>query len=103
MEPQAVKPDWISSIARLGAASVRRSFATTIQETHNPETTKHKERRPNNMALMYKLYKMQRTFKDGRTDTANGKWYARAVKLGTYDTAYIIPPYPHGLACNGWA
>lgn len=39
------------------------------------------------MALMYKLYKMQRTFKDGRTDTANGKWYARAVKLGTYDTA----------------
>ena len=55
------------------------------------------------MALMYKLYKMQRTFKDGRTDTANGKWYARAVKLGTYDTADIIPPYPHGLACNGRA
>ena len=74
-----------------------------MQETHKLETTKHKERRPNNMALMYKLYKMQRTFKDGRTDTANGKWYARAVKLGTYDTAYIIPPYPHGLACNGRA
>ena len=55
------------------------------------------------MALMYKLYKMQRTFKDGRTDTANGKWFGRAVRLGTYDSAYIIPPYPHSLACNGWA
>ena len=32
IEPQAVKPDWLSSITRLGAASVRRSFATTIQK-----------------------------------------------------------------------
>ena len=55
------------------------------------------------MALMYKLYKITRPFKDGRTDTANGKWYARAVKLGTYDTAYIILTYPHCLACNGRA
>lgn len=23
---------------------------------------------------MYKLHKMQRTLKDGRTDTSNGKW-----------------------------
>ena len=53
------------------------------------------------MALMYKLYKITRTFK--HTDTANGKWFGRALRLGTYDTAYIIPPYPHGLACNGWA
>lgn len=39
---------------------------------------------------MYKLYKMQRTFKDGRTDTANGKWYGRAIRairVGTADTA----------------
>ena len=55
------------------------------------------------MALMYKLYKMQRTFMYGRTDTANGKWFGRAVRLGTYDTAYIILTYPHGLACYGWA
>ena len=32
IEPQAVKPDWLNSITRLGAASLRRSFATTIQE-----------------------------------------------------------------------
>ena len=32
IEPLAVKPDWLSSITRLGAASVRRSFATTIQK-----------------------------------------------------------------------
>ena len=29
------------------------------------------------MALMYKLPKMQRTLKDGRTDTSNGKWFGR--------------------------
>ena len=32
IEPLAVKPDWLSSITRLGAASIRRSFATTIQK-----------------------------------------------------------------------
>ena len=31
IEPQAVKPDWLCSIIRLGAAPVRRSFATPIQ------------------------------------------------------------------------
>lgn len=36
---------------------------------------------------MYKLYKMVRTFSDGRTDTANGKWYGRAIRVGTVDTA----------------
>ena len=29
------------------------------------------------MALMYKLPKMQRTLKDGLTDTSNGKWFGR--------------------------
>lgn len=39
------------------------------------------------MALMFKLYKIMRKFNDGRTDTANGKWFGRAVSLGTVDTA----------------
>jgi len=34
------------------------------------------------MSLLYKLFKIERTFKDGRTDTANKKWFARAISLG---------------------
>ncbi|MGM9712896.1 MAG: hypothetical protein ACI3Y5_02105 [Prevotella sp.] len=39
------------------------------------------------MSVMYKLYKLVRTFKDGRTDTSNGKWFARAISIGTVETA----------------
>ena len=35
------------------------------------------------MALMYKLHKMQRTLKDGRTDTSNGKWFGRVWGIFT--------------------
>lgn len=42
---------------------------------------------------MYKLYKMKRTFKDGRQDPANNKYFAKAVHLGmvtTDDLADVI-------------
>lgn len=35
---------------------------------------------------MYKTYQMKRTFADGRQDPSNGKWFARAIQLGTVDT-----------------
>ena len=38
------------------------------------------------MPLLYKLHKIVRTFKDGRTDKANNKWFARAVNVGTAET-----------------
>lgn len=38
------------------------------------------------MALLYKLYKIVRSFKDGRTDKANNHWFARSVMLGTVST-----------------
>ena len=38
------------------------------------------------MAVLYKLHKIVRTFKDGRTDKANNKWFARAITVGTTDT-----------------
>ena len=34
------------------------------------------------MALLFKLHQLNRTFKDGRQDNANGKWYARAIHIG---------------------
>ena len=33
--------------------------------------------------LLYKLHKIVRTFKDGRTDKANNKWFARAIATET--------------------
>lgn len=38
------------------------------------------------MAILYKLYKMVRTFKDGRTDKANNHWFARAIHTSTVTT-----------------
>ena len=38
------------------------------------------------MSVLFKLYQMNRTFKDGRQDNSNGKWYARAIKVGTVET-----------------
>lgn len=38
------------------------------------------------MAVLYKLYQMNRSFKDGRKDPANGKWYARTSIVGTLET-----------------
>lgn len=35
------------------------------------------------MAILYKLYKMVRTFKDGRADKANNHWFARAITTET--------------------
>lgn len=35
------------------------------------------------MPVFYKVYKLQRTFSDGRQDPANGKWYAKALSVGT--------------------
>ena len=39
------------------------------------------------MSMLYKLYQLNRTFKDGRQDNSNGKWYARAIHLGTVETS----------------
>lgn len=41
------------------------------------------------MAMLYKLYKMVRTFKDGRSDKANNKWFARAITTETVSTDKI--------------
>lgn len=41
------------------------------------------------MPVLFKMYQMEREFKDGRQDNANGKWYARAVHVGEIDTAGI--------------
>ena len=35
------------------------------------------------MSILFKLRKLERTFSDGRNDTANGKWFARTVYVGT--------------------
>lgn len=34
------------------------------------------------MALLFKLHQINREFKDGRQDNANGKWFARAIHIG---------------------
>ena len=39
--------------------------------------------------LLYKLYKIVRTFKDGRTDKANNHWFARAITTQTVETDQI--------------
>lgn len=41
------------------------------------------------MPLLFKMYQMDRTFKDGRQDNANGKWFARAIHVGVADTDQI--------------
>ena len=41
------------------------------------------------MAILYKKYKLERTLSDGRKDPANGKWFARAVSLGTVDVEQL--------------
>lgn len=38
------------------------------------------------MAVKYILKKLERTFKDGRTDPANNLWFARAITVGTLET-----------------
>lgn len=38
------------------------------------------------MALLYVLSQMNRKFTDGRRDSANGKWYAKAKIIGTLNT-----------------
>lgn len=45
------------------------------------------------MPVFYKLHKIVRTFKDGRQDKANNRWYARAVinqTVGTDQIAELI-------------
>lgn len=41
------------------------------------------------MAVKYVLKQLVRKFSDGRRDSANGKWYARAVCDGTLGTAEL--------------
>lgn len=41
------------------------------------------------MSLLYTLNQINRTFKDGRKDTANGKWFARAIHLQTVGIDYL--------------
>jgi len=36
--------------------------------------------------VKYILHKVTRTYEDGRQDSANGKWYARAITMGTVET-----------------
>jgi len=38
------------------------------------------------MPVKYHLKQINRTFKDGRKDSANGKWFARTVTVGTVET-----------------
>lgn len=38
------------------------------------------------MSVLYKLYQMNREYKDGRQDPSNGKWFAKAITVGTIDT-----------------
>lgn len=38
------------------------------------------------MPILFKLHKLVRTFKDGRTDPANNKWFARAINVETATT-----------------
>ena len=38
------------------------------------------------MSVLFKLYQINRTFKDGRQDNAHGKWYARAINVRTVET-----------------
>ena len=38
------------------------------------------------MPLLYKLYKIVRTFKDNRQDKANNHWFARAIMIGEMST-----------------
>lgn len=38
------------------------------------------------MPLLYKLKQINRKFSDGRRDSANGKWYARACHVGEIGT-----------------
>ena len=38
------------------------------------------------MSVKYKLYQQNRTYKDGRQDPSNGKWFARAISQGTIET-----------------
>ena len=51
------------------------------------------------MALMYKLHKMQRTLKNGRTDTSNRKWFGRVwgifTRMSEFFFTRIIAEY-HG-------
>ena len=41
------------------------------------------------MPLLYKVSQLNRTYKDGRTDPANGKWFGRAIHVGTLETEDI--------------
>lgn len=41
------------------------------------------------MALLYTLYQINRSFKDGRKDPANGKWFARSTMLETKGIDYL--------------
>ena len=38
------------------------------------------------MAVLFKLHKLVRTYKDNRQDPANNKWFARAIHVATADT-----------------
>ena len=38
------------------------------------------------MAVLYKLFKIVRSFKDGRTDKANNHWFARPIHIGETST-----------------
>lgn len=38
------------------------------------------------MPVFYKLHKVVRTFKDGRQDKANNRWYAKAIQVSTVST-----------------
>ena len=53
------------------------------------------------MALMYKPHKMQRTLKDGRTDTSNGKWNGRFCELFHTDVEFFHTDN-RGVSRNGY-
>lgn len=41
------------------------------------------------MPVLYKVKKLERNYSDGRVDTANNKWFARAVTVSTVSTDKI--------------
>lgn len=52
------------------------------------------------MAVLYRISKMSREFSDGRQDPANGKWFAKAVHLGTVDERTLAKDIAYSCTCT---
>ena len=52
------------------------------------------------MAVLYRISKLSREFADGRQDPANGKWFAKAVHLGTVDERTLAKDIAYSCTCT---